>query len=43
MILVTGAITAERLAPSGRHVARAIGTVAVAAGVLLVARAVGPG
>jgi predicted metal-binding membrane protein len=41
MILVTGAITAERLAPSGQHVARAIGAVAVAAGVVLIARAVG--
>jgi len=41
MILVTGAITAERLAPSGQHVARAIGAVAVAVGVLLIARAVG--
>ncbi len=43
MILITGAITAERLAPSGLHVARAIGAVAVAVGVLLIARAVGPG
>ena len=39
MILVTGAITAERLAPSSRHVARAIGAAAVIVGVLLVARA----
>lgn len=39
MILVTGAITAERLAPSGQHTARAIGAVAVAAGMLLIARA----
>jgi predicted metal-binding membrane protein len=38
MILITGAITAERLAPSGQHAARAIGVVAVAAGVLLIAR-----
>lgn len=41
MILVTGAITAERLAPSGEQVARAIGVVAVGAGVLLIARAIG--
>jgi predicted metal-binding membrane protein len=41
MILVTGAITAERLAPAGQRVARAVGAVAVAAGVLLIARAVG--
>ena len=41
MILVTGAITAERLAPSGERVARGIGAVAIGAGVLLIARAVG--
>lgn len=41
MVLVTGALTAERLAPSGEQVARAIGAVAVGAGVLLIARAVG--
>jgi predicted metal-binding membrane protein len=40
MILVTGAITAERLAPAGQRVARVIGAVAVVAGVLLIARAV---
>jgi predicted metal-binding membrane protein len=39
MILVTGAITAERLAPAGQRVARLIGAVAVVAGVLLIARA----
>jgi predicted metal-binding membrane protein len=39
MIVVTGAITAERLAPAGRRVERAIGAVAVGAGVLLIARA----
>lgn len=41
MILVTGAITAERLAPSGERVARAIGVVAVGAGVLLIVRTAG--
>lgn len=40
MVLVTGAITAERLAPADLRVARAVGAVAVAAGVLLVARAI---
>ena len=40
MALVTGAITAERLAPSGERVARAIGVVAVGAGVFLIARAI---
>lgn len=40
MILVTGAITAERLAPSGKHVTRAIGALAVGAGVLLIARGI---
>jgi predicted metal-binding membrane protein len=42
MILITGAITAERLAPSGQRVARVIGAVAVVAGVLLLARAIRP-
>ena len=41
MALVTAAITAERLAPSGERVARAIGVVAVGAGVFLIARAIG--
>ena len=36
---VTAAITAERLAPAGERVARAIGAVVTAAGLLLVARA----
>lgn len=40
MILITGAITAERLAPVGQRVARVIGAIAVVAGVLLIARAV---
>jgi predicted metal-binding membrane protein len=39
MALVMFAITAERLAPAGKRVARAIGTLAVAAGLILVARA----
>ncbi len=41
MILITGAITAERLAPSGLRVARAIGVVAAGAGVFMIARAIG--
>lgn len=40
MILVAGAITAERLAPDAQRVARAIGAVAMVAGVLLIARAI---
>ena len=43
MAIVTTAITAERLAPEGWRVARAIGTVAVGVGLLLVARAAGLG
>jgi predicted metal-binding membrane protein len=39
MAVVTAAITAERLAPAGERVARAIGVVGVAAGVLLIVRA----
>ncbi len=41
MALVTAAITVERLAPAGERVARAIGVVVVAAGLLLIARATG--
>lgn len=40
MAAVGAAITAERLAPAGARVARAIGVVVVGAGLLLVARAV---
>ena len=40
MAVVTAAITLERLAPAGERVARTLGAVAVAAGVLLIARAV---
>jgi len=40
MVIVAGAITAERLAPGGQRVARTIGAVAMVAGVLLVARAI---
>lgn len=43
MALVMAAITVERLAPAGERVARAIGAVAVGAGLLLIARAVGLG
>jgi predicted metal-binding membrane protein len=41
MALVTASITAERLAPSGERVARAIGAIAIAAGLFLIARAGG--
>jgi predicted metal-binding membrane protein len=40
MAVVTAAITAERLAPAGARVARAIGVVVLGAGMLLVGRAV---
>lgn len=43
MAVVTAAITAERLAPAGNRVARAIGAIALVAGLFLVARAVGLG
>jgi predicted metal-binding membrane protein len=43
MAVVTAAITAERLAPAGARVARAIGVVGIATGALLIARAVGSG
>ena len=41
MAVVTAAITAERLAPDGERVARALGVVVVGAGLLLIARASG--
>jgi predicted metal-binding membrane protein len=43
MAVVTAAITSERLAPAGARVARAIGAVAIGAGVFLIARAAAPG
>jgi predicted metal-binding membrane protein len=43
MGLVAAAITAERLAPAGERVARALGVAAVGAGAVLVARAAGLG
>jgi predicted metal-binding membrane protein len=43
MAVVTAAITLERLAPAGERVARLIGGVALAAGTLMIARAVGAG
>ena len=43
MAAVGAAITAERLAPAGERVARAIGAVVVGAGGFLVARAAGLG
>jgi len=39
MVVVTAAITVERLAPAGRSAARAVGVVAVAAGLVLLVRA----
>jgi predicted metal-binding membrane protein len=41
MAVVTAAITVERLLPAGERIARATGTVVVAAGVLLIVRAAG--
>ena len=41
MAVVTAAITVERLAPAGERVARVIGAVVVAAGLVLIARAAG--
>jgi predicted metal-binding membrane protein len=41
MAVVTAAITVERFAPAGERVARVTGAVAVAAGLFLIARAVG--
>src|SRR3954470_1823298 len=43
MAVVTAAITAERLASAGEHVARAIGLIVVGAGLILIARAAGLG
>ena len=43
MAVVAAAITAERLAPDGERAARAIGAVAVAAGLILIAQAAGLG
>ena len=43
MACVTTAITVERLAPAGERVARAIGAVAIGAGLFLIARAAGLG
>ena len=43
MAVVSGAIFVERLTSAGRRVARAIGTVVVGAGLLLIARAAGFG
>jgi predicted metal-binding membrane protein len=41
MVIVTAAITAERLATSGVRIARLTGGVALGAGVLMIARATG--
>ncbi|MBI3676513.1 MAG: DUF2182 domain-containing protein [Proteobacteria bacterium] len=41
MAVVTAAITAERLAPAGEHIARATGAVVVAAGLVVIAKATG--
>lgn len=40
MALVTAAITAERLAPSGRHIAQIIGGIAIVSGWLLILEAI---
>jgi predicted metal-binding membrane protein len=41
MAVVTTAITAERIAPAGERVARAIGVMVIGAGMLLLTRAAG--
>ncbi len=41
MAVITAAITAERLAPSGERIARAIGAITIAAGLLLLTRGAG--
>ncbi len=43
MAVVTAAITVERLAPASERIARAIGAIAIGAGLFLIARAVGFG
>ncbi|MGH8779680.1 DUF2182 domain-containing protein [Paraburkholderia sp.] len=43
MTVVTVAIAAERLAPAGKRVARAIGAVAIGAGLFMIARSIGLG
>ena len=43
MAVVAAAITAERLAPDGERVAHAIGAIALAAGLFLIAQAAGLG
>ena len=43
MAVVAAAITVERLAPSGKRVARTIGVIVIAAGLLLIVRAAGIG
>jgi predicted metal-binding membrane protein len=43
MALVAAAIAVERLAPAGERVARAVGAVAVGAGLFLIMRAAGLG
>lgn len=43
MVVITAAITAERLAPAGQRIAHAVGALSVGAGVLLTARAAWPG
>lgn len=43
MAIAAAAITAERLAPAGERVARAIGAAGVAAGVIVIARTAGGG
>jgi hypothetical protein len=42
MAVVTAAITLERVAPAGERMARAIGTVIIGAGLLMLAKSAGP-
>ena len=43
MAVVTAAITVERLAPAGGRASRVVGAIAVASGLILMARATGLG
>ena len=43
MAAVTGAITAERLAPAGERIAQGVGAMILGAGLSLIARAAGVG
>jgi predicted metal-binding membrane protein len=43
MILVSAAITVERVVPAGKRVAQVVGAVVIALGLFLIARAAGLG